>query len=100
MAKQKHFVVTASFTDDGGPAYMTEGHSWSRKLADAVVVDSEDAAEELLGLARGQEALICDPYAIKARRTDAGVETLAVKEVIRAKGPTTPIRRADSPSTG
>ena len=99
MAKQQHFVVTASFTDDGGPAYMTEERRWSRKLGDAVVLDNKDAAEELLGLARGQEAKVCDPYAIKARRTDAGVETSTAKEVIRAEGPTTPIRRADPSNT-
>lgn len=95
MAKKLDtFVVTASLTDDGSPAYLTSDRQWSRQLSRAAVLDA-GAADALLELARGQERHVCDPYRV-AVAVQAGAPVAAsARERIRAEGPTTRLRRPD-----
>lgn len=95
MAKKLDtFVVTASLTDDGAPAYMTADKGWTRELSGAAVLDA-GGAEGLLAVALGQERQVCDPYTV-AVAVDAGSAVAATaRERIRAEGPTTRLRRPD-----
>ena len=91
-----HFIVTANTTDDGGPVYMTQEHTWTTQLPEAHATQSEDARDELLAVARTQERQVCDPYAFKVELSDGVPTPTTARERIRATGPTTPIRRPDA----
>lgn len=93
--KGTHWVVTAGFTDDGAPAYLTPTGDWSRLLEEADLIAEEERKDQLLARALGEETRVCDPYAIQVRRSDAGIDPLSARETIRAQGPTTRLRRPD-----
>lgn len=99
MAKLKgtHHVVTASFTESGSPAYLTSSGDWSADFQQAHAIESEDEANTLLATALCQERLVSDPYTIMINRVGDRNEALSQREVIRALGPTTPLRRPDPP---
>jgi hypothetical protein len=90
-----HHIVTASFTDSGAPAYLTPSGDWSPDFQLAQALLEESQANELLAVALKQERVVSDPYTIMINQTDGRKEPLSQRELIRAHGPTTPIRRAD-----
>jgi hypothetical protein len=90
-----HHIVTASFTDTGAPAYLTATGDWVSDLQQANAVQDESQANELLALALRQERVVSDPYTIMINQGGALKEPLSQRELIRAKGPTTPLRRPD-----
>lgn len=90
-----HYIVTASFTDTGAPAYLTANGDWSSDLQQAHAVLEESQANEFLAAALKQERVVSDPYTIMINQTDGLKEPLSQREFIRAKGPTTPLRRPD-----
>lgn len=90
-----HHIVTASFTDTGAPAYLTDGGEWSSDLQLAHAVLEETRANELLAVALREERVISDPYTIMINQADGSKVPLSQRELIRAKGPTTPLRRPD-----
>ncbi len=95
FAKPTHFVVTAGFTDDGAVAYLRKDGSWSGKLQEAAAWPTEAEADIQLASAKKQERLICDPYAFGVLVNNGVIDPMSAREAIRAKGPTTPIRRPD-----
>lgn len=97
MAKLKgtHHVVTANFTESGGPAYLTSSGDWSTDFQQARTTESEDEANALLAAAMKQERIVADAYTIMINRLDSRNEALSQREAIRALGPTTPLRRPD-----
>lgn len=97
MAKLKgtHHVVTASFTESGGPAYFTSSGDWSPDFNCARVVEKEEEANALLDAALRQERLVSDPYTIMVNYVEGRSQPLSQREAIRALGPTTPLRRPD-----
>lgn len=90
-----HHIVTASFTDSGAPAYMTSTGDWSSDFRLANAVPEESQANDLLALALKQERVVSDPYTIMINQAEGLMEPLSQRELIRAKGPTTPLRRPD-----
>ena len=87
-------VITASRTADGSPVYRRADGSWSGVLADACVLTDEHRIEELVKAAKTLEREISDPYAFPVRVGAQGPEPLSVREAIRGRGPTSPLRRA------
>ena len=90
-----HFVISASFTESGAPAYLTRNGTWARDLQAAVPIATEAERDALLAEALRQERQVCDAYFFDVR-IDAGViDPLSTRERIRAEGPTVRIRRPD-----
>ena len=96
FAKPTHYVVTGGSTDDGAVAYLRSDGGWTGQLRDAATWPTEADAEAQRALAKKQERRVCDPYVFGVR-LDAGgaIDPMSARETIRAKGPTTPIRRPD-----
>ena len=90
-----HHIVTASFTDTGAPAYLTPSGEWSADFQLSNAVQDEAQANDLVAVALKQERLVSDPYAIMINQTNGLKEPLSQRELIRAQGPTTPLRRPD-----
>lgn len=90
-----HHIVTASFTDSGAPAYLTPSGEWTSDFQKANALQEEAQANELLAIALKQERLVSDPYTIMVNDANGFIEPLSQRELIRAKGPTTPLRRPD-----
>jgi len=90
-----HFVISAQFTDSGGPAYLTVAGGWSRDLQQAALLATEAERDESLARALEQERLVCDPYFFDVRLEGSTVDPISTRERIRAEGPTVRIRRPD-----
>ena len=94
-APSSAYVVTAVFTDDGAPAYLTADGSWSRRLAEAGPVDDEGQKQIVAERAQRDQRAVCDPYAFPVQVKDGAIDPLTTRERIRAEGPTTRLRRPD-----
>ncbi len=97
MPPATHWVVTASFTDDGANAYRRADGTWSRQLAEAGLLADEATGKALaVQTVANEQRLISDPYVIDVHASDGEIVALSARERIRANGPTVPIRRPDS----
>ncbi len=90
-----HFVISASFTDTGAPAYLTPEGSWSPDLQRAVTPATEPERDALLEQALKYEREVCDAYFFDVRVEDKVIDPLSARERIRADGPTVRVRRPD-----
>jgi hypothetical protein len=90
-----HFVISAQFTDSGGPAYMTADGEWSPDLQAAALLATEAERDAALARALQQERSVCDPYFFDVRLEGKTVDPISTRERIRAEGPTVRIRRPD-----
>jgi hypothetical protein len=90
-----HFVISASFTESGAPAYLARDGSWSRDLQSARPIASEAERDELLSEALRQERTVCDAYFFDVRVDGNVIDPLSTRERIRAEGPTVRVRRPD-----
>lgn len=95
FAKPTHYVVTAGYTDDGGVAYLRPDGTWSRNLTEAATWSNQGDADTQIATAKKQERIVCDPYAFGVKLQGGVIDPMTAREAIRAKGPTTPIRRPD-----
>jgi hypothetical protein len=95
--KGSHWVITAGFTDDGAPAFMSADGGWTRDLQQAWAIEGDAKKDEALANALKQEVIVCDPYAYQVSLTDQGIDPLSAKEFVRANGPSVPYRRPDPP---
>ena len=83
-------AVTGNDAANGVVVFRTPRGAWSRHLAEAQVVVTEDSAEALLALAMADAAdnIVVDPYLIDVAKDERGVRALKFREAIRAEGPT------------
>ncbi len=94
----KNWIITGSSTDDGGPLYLQASGDWSRRFDHGQVLDAESRCDAALERARGEQRLVCDPYAIEVHVDEVGRPTpTSLKQRIRAEGPTVSLVEA-SPS--
>jgi hypothetical protein len=89
-----HFVISAQFLGSGAPAYLTASGAWSAELRNAATLLAQER-DGLLEQAARQEQVVCDPYAFEVRVHNEQIDPISVRERIRARGPTTRIRRPD-----
>jgi hypothetical protein len=89
------WIVTANYTADGAVAYFRADQSFGRRLEEAAVFDTKDAAEAAHQIALGAEALVSDPYLTEVAPAPQGLDALTARERIRSQGPTVRIRRPD-----
>ena len=84
-------VVTANDLLSGDVVYLTKAAGWSRRIADAAVVENARAGAVLLGTAEAQARanVVVAPYLIPVDATVTPPRPIQYREVIRAEGPTT-----------
>lgn len=82
-------AITANRLADGRVVYLREDGSWSGRIEDSVVVESEDRAKALLEGAKRAVAdrLVVDPYLFAVAVADGRIRPLGRREEIRAAGP-------------
>lgn len=98
MAKQprgNRFVISAGLTTSGAPTYLRADGTWTSELQQALTVESPEERDRLLELARQQERIVSDPYAIPVEVVNGKIDPLTAREYIRANGPTVSYRRPD-----
>jgi len=81
-------VVTANRLRDGVVIYRTASGSWTTNLADAAVVTSTAAAQDLLRGAVADDVGAVGAYVAPVEMTDDGVSPGNLRERIRVAGPT------------
>ena len=86
-------VVTANRLADGVVVFQTAKAGWSENFADALVLPDVAATKDALARAQEDQAqnLVVDPYAFAVEIRNGTVVPKALREAIRAAGPT--IRR-------
>ena len=89
------WLVTANFTADAVVADMRKDTSFATRPEEAALFATKEEAEAARKIALGMERLISDPYLIEVAPTPNGLDLLSARERIRAKGPTTRVRRPD-----
>jgi hypothetical protein len=82
-------VLTANRLRDGQVVYLCEDDSWSARLRDAIVADSDEMAQTLLTLAARavERHVVVDPYLFAVAVEDGDIHPLGRREIIRAAGP-------------
>ena len=88
-----NWIVTANRLSDGAVVYLRGDRGWTGDLQQARSLGDAQAADDLLAWARGQEAVICDPYLSEVGVEGARLIPLTVRERIRAEGPRTKLQR-------
>ena len=81
-------AVTGNKLETGHPVYRKADGGWSEKIEDAELFDDDEAAEDALLLARAQETVVVSAYLINVEAAGTPAAREAVRENIRAHGPT------------
>ncbi len=83
-------AVTANRLADGRVVFRTGDGSWSARIADAAVANSEAAAAPVLSGAQADadNQIIVDPYVIELDLSGPAPRPSRLREAIRAFGPT------------
>lgn len=88
-----NWIVTANRLSDGAVVYLRGDRGWTGDLQHARALGDAQAADDLLAWARGQEAVVCDPYLCEVGVEGARLLPLTARERIRAEGPRPTLRR-------
>jgi hypothetical protein len=83
-------MIIANRLIDGVVVFMAPGGGWDTAIAAGAVIDDGAEAERLLAAAKQDEAhcVIIDPNLIEVAVEDGGPRPTAIREAIRAFGPT------------
>ena len=90
-----HFVISASFTGSGAPAYLARDGAWARDLQLAAPLLGEADRDAWLERARADEGAVCDAYFFDVSVDGGVIDPCSTRERIRARGPSVRIRRPD-----
>lgn len=83
-------MIIANRLTDGRVVFLTAGHGWTTAIADGLIVTEADAAEQALAAAMQGEpgSQVIDPNLIDISLEDGKPRPTAIREAIRAFGPT------------
>jgi hypothetical protein len=83
-------MIIANRLTDGLVVFYTDAGGWSVDIADGVVIDDEAEQERLLAAARDDETrcVVVDPNLIDVTIDNGSPRPVAIREAIRAFGPT------------
>jgi hypothetical protein len=83
-------MIIANRLADGAVVFLAPDHAWVGEIAAGRVIENAAEAEALLGLAREHEArcIVVDPQLIEVVDANGGLRPVAIREAIRAFGPT------------
>ena len=89
------YVITGNLTADGSVAYLRADATWAATLAEANAFENEEQAEAKLTEVKTAEGVITEPYVFTAERHDDAIKPVSAREILRAEGPSTRLRRPD-----
>jgi len=95
MPSATHWIVTGNFTVDGAVAWRRADGTWSRRIADAGLVDEPTARTLSAAASTTEQREICDPYGIEVAVAGDTIDPMTARQRIRANGPTIQLRRPD-----
>jgi Protein of unknown function (DUF2849) len=83
-------MIVASRLTDGRVVFLADEARWAESIEDGLVAESAEAASALLELAQNsvRNCRVVDPYAIDVAVGDGRRRPTAMREAIRAFGPT------------
>jgi sulfite reductase (NADPH) hemoprotein beta-component len=83
-------VITANRLTDGVVVFQTADEAWSEDFNRAAVLPDPDATASALKRAKEDEAnnIVVEPYAVVVEQRNGHIEPKALREAIRAAGPT------------
>lgn len=86
--------IIANRLNDGLVVFFIAPGQWTEQVAAAGVFEAGDAAEQQLALAKADETacLVVDPNLIDVEVTGDGARPTAIREAIRAFGPSAAVR--------
>lgn len=85
-------MLIATRLTDGRVVFLTASHGWTDSIDGGIVAQSAEAAAELLDIAQRAERAseIVDPYLIDIVDSEGRRRPAALRESIRAFGPSVP----------
>jgi hypothetical protein len=83
-------MIIANRLTDGLVVFYTQGGGWSVDIADGCVIDDESDPAEKLAAAKADEdrCMVIDPNLIDVTVDGGSPRPVAIREAIRAFGPT------------
>jgi len=83
-------IITANRLDSGLVVFRTEDGGWSTEIADARIVDGDEAIEAALEASAEdvRARIIVDPYGVPVVLEAGAPVPVRLRERIRAQGPT------------
>jgi hypothetical protein len=83
-------MIIANRLNDGIVVFFAAGERWVPKIADGLIIEGESERERLFATAKAHEAqsLVVDPNLIDVVVDATGPRPVAIREAIRAFGPT------------
>jgi sulfite reductase (NADPH) hemoprotein beta-component len=83
-------MIIANRLNDGIVVFLAAGERWVPRIADGIVIEGESERERLFAAAKAHEAqsLVVDPNLIEVVVGPTGPKPVAIREAIRAFGPT------------
>jgi len=83
-------MVIANRLSDGIVVFLAAGDAWVTSIEDGAVIEGDADAERALEVAKRQEleCLVVDPSLIEVELTEGRPKPKAIRELIRAFGPT------------
>jgi uncharacterized protein DUF2849 len=83
-------MIIANRLRDGAVVFLAASESWETTIGHGAVVDNDADAARLLGVAKRHEAecQVIDPQVIDVEVKDGKPRPTAIREAIRAFGPT------------
>jgi hypothetical protein len=83
-------MIIANRLRDGAVVFLAPNEGWEPKIAAGAVIEDEAGANRLMALAKRHEAecVVIDPQLIDVEILDGAPRPTAIREAIRAFGPT------------
>jgi len=83
-------MIIANRLRDGAIVFLAPGELWEPAIAAGSVIDSDAEAARLLAVAKRHESecQVIDPQLIEVEVRDGKLRPIAIREVVRAFGPT------------
>jgi Protein of unknown function (DUF2849) len=91
-------MIIANRLSDGLVVFLDARGGWARAIDAGVVIDAEEEAGRLLAVAKNHEerCLVVDPTLIDVEVQDGRPRPTAIREAIRAFGPTVRTDQSDA----
>lgn len=80
-------VVTANALLEGDVVWLTEDDRWTRRMAEAELIEDEAIADDRLVFALTQSNVVVGPYLADAEASDHGPAPAHFREIFRTRGP-------------
>jgi hypothetical protein len=83
-------MIIANRLRDGAVVFLASGEAWATSIASGTLIDNEADATRLMAVAKRHESecRVIDPQLIEVEVADGTPRPTAIREAIRAFGPT------------